>query len=314
MDGIKQQKIIDNYIKHCKRQDKTEKTIENYISTINIFKEFVTNRNQNILSGDGNKELFEDFLDYLRDERKISYARIKTYFSAISHLYDFLQYNSYIKKNLVLNVRKMYVRQFKNGYTPQRRKVISIEEMSNFLNSILDLRSKAICLLLVKTGIRRNELINIDIDDIDWIERSIELKPIFHKRTNTTVFFDEETEMILKQWIKRRKNIVTKNESALFVSDFGKRLKRRGIYDSVVKWTTTLGYHDPDSNRLKDKFTVHNMRHVFTDFLRQAGMPRAYIQELRGDSRNETIDIYTHISKSELRKSYNSYIPKLDVY
>jgi integrase/recombinase XerD len=208
----------------------------------------------------------------------------------------------------------MYVRQFKNGYTPQRRKVISIEEMSNFLNSILDLRSKAICLLLVKTGIRRNELINIDIDDIDWIERSIELKPIFHKRTNTTVFFDEETEMILKQWIKRRKNIVTKNESALFVSDFGKRLKRRGIYDSVVKWTTTLGYHDPDSNRLKDKFTVHNMRHVFTDFLRQAGMPRAYIQELRGDSRNETIDIYTHISKSELRKSYNSYIPKLDVY
>ena len=92
-----------------------------------------------------------------------------------------------------------------------------------------------------------------------------------------------------------------------------KHLQER-IYDSVVKWTTILGYHNPDSNRLKDKFTVHNLRHVFTDFLRQAGMPREYIQELRGDSKNETIDIYTHISKRELRKSYNSYIPKLDVY
>lgn len=314
MARVTDSQILEDYFKHCKRQDKTQKTIENYMSAIRIFGDFLKKRKMDFLSGDGDKKVFEEFLDYLRAVRKISYSRIKIYFSALAHFYDYLEYTGYIQKNVVLIVRKMYVRQFKKDYIPQRRKIISIEEMSRFLNRIVDLRSKSICLLFVKTGIRRNELININVDDFDWEERSIELKPIFHKRSNTTVFFDEETEHVLKQWIKRRRTIVNDGENALFVSDFGKRLKRRGVYDSVVKWATLLGYHDPSSRKLKDKFTVHSLRHCFTDYLRQAGMPRSHIQELRGDIRNETIDIYTHISKRELKKSYNSFMPKFNVY
>ena len=42
-------------------------------------------------------------------------------------------------------------------------------------------------------------------------------------------------------------------------------------------------------------------------------MPREYVKELRGDTRNDAIDIYHHIDKNELRKSYLSCIPQLGV-
>jgi integrase/recombinase XerD len=42
-------------------------------------------------------------------------------------------------------------------------------------------------------------------------------------------------------------------------------------------------------------------------------MPREMIQELRGDARREAIDVYDHISKEELRKSYLKHIPQLGI-
>lgn len=42
-------------------------------------------------------------------------------------------------------------------------------------------------------------------------------------------------------------------------------------------------------------------------------MPREFIQELRGDSKNETIDIYDHIDDEELKKSYLECVPRLGI-
>jgi integrase/recombinase XerD len=42
-------------------------------------------------------------------------------------------------------------------------------------------------------------------------------------------------------------------------------------------------------------------------------MPREFIQELRGDVRKEAIDIYDHIDREELRRSYITHIPQLGI-
>lgn len=42
-------------------------------------------------------------------------------------------------------------------------------------------------------------------------------------------------------------------------------------------------------------------------------MPREFIKELRGDKRNEAIDIYDYIDKEELRRAYLACIPKFGV-
>jgi len=49
--------------------------------------------------------------------------------------------------------------------------------MNMLVSSIIDPRDKSVVLLLAKTGIRRKELKNIDMDDIDWVEQCIHLKP-----------------------------------------------------------------------------------------------------------------------------------------
>ncbi|MDH5811348.1 MAG: hypothetical protein QE160_03635 [Candidatus Verstraetearchaeota archaeon] len=53
--------------------------------------------------------------------------------------------------------------------------------------------------------------------------------------------------------------------------------------------------------------------HWFTTWLLRNGMPREYVKELRGDKRGESIDVYHHINKEELRKAYLAYIPKLGI-
>jgi integrase/recombinase XerD len=194
----------------------------------------------------------------------------------------------------------------------QTRKLISVEEMARLINSVLDIRDKAIITLLAKTGIRRKELIKLDVEDVDLVEGSIRLKPT-PKRTNRTVFFDDEAALILHRWLRMRASRNPKNISALFVNNEGGRLNRNGVYTAVTKAAERLGLHNPNSDRSEDHFSPHCCRHWFTTHLRRAGMSREFIQELRGDVRKEAIDIYDHIDKKELRESYLAHIPQLGI-
>jgi len=93
-----------------------------------------------------------------------------------------------VSYNIVLLFRKRYLKRYKDGYDDPERKLLSVEEISRLLNSILDPRDKAIAVLLAKTGIRRGELLRLDVEDINWAEYFIMLKPT-PKRSNRTVFF-----------------------------------------------------------------------------------------------------------------------------
>lgn len=97
--------------------------------------------------------------------------------------------------------------------------------MSDFINSIIPIRDKAIALLLAKTGIRRGELLKIEVQDVNLNDGTILLKD-FKKRSNRLVYFDDETSILLKKWIKRRDKIANNGVTALFVSDYGKVLGR----------------------------------------------------------------------------------------
>jgi integrase/recombinase XerD len=254
----------------------------------------------------------EVFLEYLRKDREVGLNTIGNYFTSMVMFYEFLEFEGYVDKNPVYSVRKRYIRRYKDNDEGQMRKLISIEEMTKLINSTLDVRDKAIITLLAKTGIRRKELITLDVDDIDWVDQSIRLKPS-PKRTNRTVFFDDETAIILHRWIKARETRNVKGSKALFINNLGGRLNRNGVYLAVSKPAEMIGLHNPNSDRMEDHFSPHCCRHWFTTHLRRAGMPREFIQELRGDVRKEAIDIYDHIDKKELRESYLAKIPQLGI-
>jgi integrase/recombinase XerD len=313
---ITDEELIREFLDDCDLRDMTQKTIENYRSAVRIFTEFIHHRNQVLVSLDGmeSKEILESFTRYLIKERHVSYSRIKIYFSALNSLYDHLEYQGYIKKNIVLSVRRHYVRKNKKNYQSATRKILEIEEMSAFLNGIMNLRDKTIAVVFVKTGIRRGELISLDLGDIDFAEKTIHLKPLFHKRSNKEVFFDDECGYILQQWLKRRAHLAHDDEVALFVSDSGNRLGRQGVYDAIKRWSIRMGHYNKASKRLEDRFTCHNLRHCYTTYLRRNGMPREYIKQLRGDARKEAIDIYDHVDSKDVKKVYLACMPKFNVY
>jgi integrase/recombinase XerD len=289
----------------------TQETARRYLSSLGIFNHYLEEIGRDILDVD--RDILRNFINYLRVDREVSPRTIETYFAAMASFFGFLEYERYIDKNPVLEVRKRYLRKYKDNDDGQVRKLISVEEMARLINSTMNIRDRTIISLLAKTGIRRNELIKLDVDGIDWIEQSLRLKPTA-KRTNRTVFFDDETAIILHRWIRSseetRKKFKTK---ALFISNKGGRLNRNGVYIAVTRPADKIGLHNPDSDRMEDHFSPHCCRHWFTTHLRRAGMPREFIQELRGDVRKEAIDIYDHIDKKELRESYLAHIPQLGI-
>jgi integrase/recombinase XerD len=184
--------------------------------------------------------------------------------------------------------------------------------MGGLINSEMDIRNKAIITLLAKTGIKRNELISLDVPDVDFIENKIRLEPTA-KRTNRTVFIDDECSFILRRWLKVREGMNRKHLPALFIGTWNNRVSRNDVYLVVTKAAERMGLHNPESERMEDRFSPHCIRHWFITHLRRAGMRREFIQELRGDSRKEAIDIYDHIDLKELKEAYLACIPQLGI-
>lgn len=302
--------VLEQFILDCKLRGLSEKTIIGYKSCISAFIDFLSRKGLSIENVDN--QILKDFLGYLKFERRIKHKTVKEYFSALSALYDYLAFEGRVKSNIILPFRKRYLRQYKDDFEDPQRRLLSVEEMAKLVNSIMDPRDKAMVVLLAKTGIRRGELIRLDVDDINWEDYSITLKPT-PKRSNRIVFFDEECAIVLRRWLKVREKLNPKTK-ALFVSyNTLDRISRNGVWNAIAKYAIKLGFHKSDSPRLEDHFGPHCFRHWFTTWLLRNGMPREYVKELRGDKRREAIDVYHHIDRQELRKAYLACIPKLGI-
>ena len=304
------EQLLEMFCEDCRLRGMTEESIRRYRSSLRIFLKFLRREGTSIDRVDVQE--LRRFLQHIKFERGASHKTVENYFSAISAFYDYLVFEGLIRTNIILPFRRRYLKRYKNDYDDPERKLLTVEEMSRLVNSIMDPRDKAIAVLLAKTGIRRGELLRIDVDDINWEDYSITLKPT-PKRSNRTVFFDDECAIVLRRWLRVREKLKPKSK-ALFISynTLG-RLSRNGVYNAVVKYARRLGFHNPDSPRLEDHFGPHCFRHWFTTWLLRNGMPREYVKELRGDKRQEAIDIYHHIDKEELRRAYLAFIPKLGI-
>jgi integrase/recombinase XerD len=171
-----------------------------------------------------------------------------------------------------------------------------------------DICAWALIFFAAKTGLRKGELLSLRIQDLDFGEGSFTIAPKA-KRSNRLGFMDWELVHVLQQYLNWREPRVI-DQQALWVTPGGYPLDKNGPYNLVTKYASMLAIHDPRGS-LNKKFTPHCCRHFFTTHMRRSGMPREFIQELRGDVRGEAIDIYDHIDPEELKRSYLQHVPKL---
>ena len=303
-------KLIEKFCEDCRLRGLTDETTRRYRSSLLIFAEFMSRHSKEMVCTD--LQSLKDFLQYVKDGRHAKHKTAENFFSAISAFFDYLVFEGIASSNIVLTFRKRYLRRYKDDFDDSQRRLLTLEEMSGYVLSILDPRDRAIALLFAKTGMRRSELLSLDMGDVNWKDYSITLKP-HPKRSNRTVFFDDECAIALRRWLTVREKLNPKIK-ALFVSYQSlNRLDRNGCYEAVVKYARKLGLHDSASQRLEDHFGPHCFRHFFTTWMLRNGMQREYVKELRGDRRREAVDIYHHIDKEELRKAYLACVPKLGV-
>jgi len=314
--AISQPPSLDDWIEEFIRDEllrgNEEESLDTYESNLRYTFDYLDCTPEEL----GNDEM-KDLLSHLKNEKQgrrggngVSNQTINVYFSALSSFYDYSVFEEYVDGNPVPPFRKRYLKgQLSDD--GQERQLISVSEMAGLVMGIIKTRDKALILVLAKTGIRRGELVRIDVNDIDPENQMIKLKPT-DKRDNLKVYFDDECARILEKWMDIRDESDTDTD-ALFTNQSGNRLQRNGVYNVVTKHAERMGLHDPKSNDLEDKFTPHCTRHWFTTHLRRSGMRWEYIKELRGDTIDDSMSPYNHIDHENLRKSYLSHIPNLNV-
>jgi len=301
--GNPEKQIIEDFLLDCKVRNFSPRTMQSYKSHIKYF-----------LSRHPIKSSVQDYKDFLvhiRDEKNYAPSTVGNYFASLCTFYDFLEWEEVVNRNIIPAFRKRYLRYYKTPRSEERQ-LINIEQMRDLVDAPSWIGYKAMFLFFAKTGIRRQELIDLDREDLNLAKNYVILKP-HPKRTNRTVFFDEECKQVLKQYLKWKHNHEIKNP-ALFVGKQGRRITKDTIYEVTIEYAKKCGFHNPDpEGPLCERFTPHCFRHFFTTWLRRSGCPRGIIQELRGDIRKEAIDIYDHITIDEISEAYMRYMPKLGI-
>jgi integrase len=135
--------------------------------------------------------------------------------------HDFLIFEGVRKDNPIREVRARYLSQYKTASEQHTHKIISVEDAARLVDACVDIRDKAMLLIMLKTGIRRGELLSMEVGDINWKNQSIMLKPK-KKRSNRIVFFDDESG-ILSEALAGSQRISKPHESGPLDFDLGEK-------------------------------------------------------------------------------------------
>ena len=249
--------VIAAYLQDCEVRGMSPRSLPGYKSALKDFSNYLDSIGSDIIKTD--KNILKGYLEHSR-QRGLSPRSIELTFSVLSSFFEFMVFEGKVSLNPVPAIRKRYLQAYKNNADPHERQLISIEDAARMIKAEPDIRNKALLTMLFD-GMRRNQLITLDVSDVDLVENTIRLKPT-GKRTNRTLFLDDESAYLLRRWLRVREGINRKKESALFLSSWANRISRNDVYQAVTNAAERVGRHDPELE--EEIIFSHNCRHWMT--------------------------------------------------
>jgi integrase/recombinase XerD len=242
---------------------------------------------------DANKQLFEyskkQPQDIAQDDVKGFMAEKLTEKSA-SSIILFLAAVKYAYSNIIQTDPTTGIkRPKKEKHIPT---VMTKDEVKRLIASLLSNKSRLMISLLYACGFRVSELMNLKISDLNFEEKTGFVKQGKGRKDrlfNIPEFLLED----IKKQVEEQKN----STSGLLFSnptDPNKKLSASNIEKIVRKATKRAG--------IQKDVHCHTLRHSFATHLLENNVDIRKIQELLGHSDLSTTQIYTHVSKEELKK------------
>ena len=288
---------LDNFLNYLKIDKNYSKhTIKSYYNELNRLTTFFKDLNIKEKEAQVN-----DLKIYISGLYELGFAKtsISHAISVIKSYYNYLEYMEIIMINP--SSLLVYPKTQKNlpKFLYQSEIKILFEQIDRSKN--LGYRNYIIFLTLYSTGIRVSELVELTTKDFNRGEKVIKILGKGNKERLVPIN-DFCLEEIKSYIVEERGKILLKNKhsdcGALFLNKNGAKLTERGVRDIInreIKKTSILTNVSP-----------HTLRHSYATHLLENGMDLRIVQELLGHSNLSTTQIYTHVTKENLKKVYDS--------
>jgi integrase/recombinase XerC len=290
-------KMFKEYLQIEKNYSKY--TIEHYQHDIGDFFLFMTE--QSII--DAKDVQYSDARLYLTKlfEQKLSRKTVAKKISCLRSFYKFLLREKLVDENpfALVNIPKSEKRLPEFFYEDE----LILLFRSCETETLLGIRNKALLEILYATGIRVSECCDIRLNDLDFYLSTVLVRGKGNKERY--IPFGSFAKDSLLHYINNSRNklLTTKNShDVLFVNHRGGPLTARGVRKILNGLI--------EKSALNGKIHPHMLRHTFATHLLNNGADLRSVQELLGHAFLSSTQIYTHVTKEHLRKTYMSHHPR----
>ncbi|MDX5479083.1 MAG: site-specific integrase [Cyclobacteriaceae bacterium] len=183
-------------------------------------------------------------------------------------------------------------------YRPKREKVLpnvlSKEEVKVILDSHQNLKHRSMLCLIYSCGLRRGELLNLKITDVDS-KRSVLIIRQSKGKKDRVVPLSPKILELLREYFKSFKPSLYLFEGHRSVGKYSEKSLESVLKQALVK------------SGIKKPVTLHWLRHSYATHLLERGTDLRHIQELLGHNSSKTTEIYTHVSIRSLQKIWSPF-------
>lgn len=233
-------------------------------------------------------EMLRTYLSDYQSRNNCSNVTIDNVRRNLSSFFSWLEEEDHILKSPIRRIHKIKTKTVV-------KEVISDENIEILRDNCSVMRDLAIIDLLFSTGMRVGELVNLDIEDIDFEERECIVYGKGDKERK--VYFDARTKLHLQKYIESRND----NNKALFVTMNApyERLQISGVETRLRELGRKLDI---------DRIHPHKFRRTMATRAIDKGMPIEQVQKLLGHQQIDTTMQYAMVNQNNVKVSHKKYI------
>lgn len=277
----------------------SELTLKAYLNDLEDFNSFLEREFDNLPIEDVQYQQIRNWIVALV-ENGISNRSINRKTSSLNSFYKFLLKTKSIEVN-PLNKHKALKVSKKVQVPFSEEEMRAVMEELNAVTDFDGVRNRLIIELFYATGIRRIELVNLQLSNIDLANKTLK---VLGKRNNERFIpLIDAVVLSIEMYLEERSKLESiKDPSFVFLTKKGIK-----IYESLV-YRIINDYFSKVSSKVKR--SPHILRHSFATHLLNHGANLNAVKELLGHSSLAATQVYTHNSIAELKKVYSNAHPR----